>query len=132
MIFVDTCAFISKYIESDQYHNMASRIWGKSIDKAKLYTSNHIIDETITFLMRKTTPGFAIEKAKILYHTEVIKILRTDIEDELYAVRVLEKYKEHDISFTDCLTVALMKRHNIDNIFSFDDHFKFFNFRIVR
>ena len=131
MIFIDTGAFISKYIENDQYHNKSLTVWDKIIGKSELYTSNHIIDEIITFLMRNTTPSFTIEKANLLYQTDVYKILHSDIEEELHALRILEKYQDQDLSFTDCLTVSLMKRHNIKEIFTFDRHFKLFGLNLI-
>ncbi|MEW6482568.1 MAG: PIN domain-containing protein [bacterium] len=124
MIFVDTSAFIARYIEKDQYHKKALIKWKKIIGKSKLYTSNHIIDETITLLLRKTTSTFAIEKAKILYTTKAFETMRSDIDDELMALEVLEKYKDQKLSFTDCLSVASMKRNKIRKIFTFDNHFK--------
>jgi len=131
MIFIDTGAFIAKYLANDQYHTVAIKRWNKILDKNKLFTSNHIIDETITLLMRKTTPIFAVEKAKIFYQTEVFKILRTDMDDELSALKLLEKYKDQEITFTDCLTAVLMKRYNIKKIFTYDGHFNLFNFEIT-
>ncbi len=131
MIFIDTGAFISKYIEKDQHHKKSLLKWNTIIHKAKLFTSNHVIDETITFLLRKTTPPFAMEKANILYKTDVYKILHTDIEIEMSALRVLEKYKDQDLSFTDCMTIALMKKYKINKIFTFDKHFQLFNFTIL-
>lgn len=131
MIFIDTGAFIAKYIENDQYHSSALKKWNRIIDKNKLFTSNHIIDETITLLMRKTNSSFAVEKAKIFYQTEIFKILRSDVEDEIFALKLLEKYQKHEITFTDCLTIALMRRYNIKNVFTYDSHFKLFNLEIT-
>ena len=45
MIFIDTGAFIAKYLANDQYHTVAIKRWNKILDKNKLFTSNHIIDE---------------------------------------------------------------------------------------
>ncbi len=131
MIFIDTGAFISKYIENDQYHKKSLLLWDKIIGKSNLYTSNHVIDEVITFLMRNTIPSFAVEKANLLYQTDVYKILHSEIEDELHALRILDKYKDQDLSFTDCLTVSLMKRDNIKEIFTFDKHFQLFGLNLI-
>ncbi len=130
MIFIDTGAFISKYIENYQYHKKSLLLWDKIIGKSNLYTSNHVIDEVITFLMRNTIPSFAVEKANLLYQTDVYKILHSEIEDELHALRILDKYKDQELSFTDCLTVSLMKRHNIKEIFTFDKHFQLFGLNL--
>ena len=39
------------------------------------------------------------------------------------AVTVFERYDDQDLSFTDATTVALVERHGIDQVLSFDDDF---------
>ena len=90
-----------------------------------------IIDETITFLLRRTDPDFAVEKAEILLSTDVIHTLRSDQEDEQEALEILKRYKDQKLSFTDCITSALMKRYKIDSIFTFDSHFRLFGYHVL-
>lgn len=131
MIFIDTGAFIARYMKYDQYHQRAMKKWGSILKSPDLYTSNHVIDETITFLLRRTDPDFAVEKAEILLSTDVIHTLRSDQEDEQEALEILKRYKDQKLSFTDCITSALMKRYKIDRIFTFDSHFRLFGYHVL-
>jgi len=124
MIFIDTGAFIAKYIKNDQHHTEATLKW-KQIGEEKFYTSNHIIDETITLLSRKTNNLFALDKGKRILASPLFTILRSDLNDELIALKYFEKFADKKISFTDCLSISLMERYRINKIFTFDDHFKF-------
>jgi len=131
MIFIDTGAFIARYMKYDQYHQHAMKKWRSILKNPDLYTSNHVIDETITFLLRRTDPDFAVEKAEILLSTDVIHTLRSDQEDEQEALEILKRYKDQKLSFTDCITSALMKRYKIDRIFTFDSHFRLFGYHVL-
>jgi len=124
MIFIDTGAFIAKYIKNDEYHIEATLKW-KQISEEKLYTSNHIIDETITLLSRKTNNLFALDKGKRIFASPLFTILRSDLNDELIALKYFEKFADKKISFTDCLSMSLMERYRINKIFTFDEHFTF-------
>jgi len=131
MIFIDTGAFIAWYVVQDEFHHECEKTWEYASQKYTLFTSNHILSETISLLMRKTYPEFAVAKAKLLYHSEVFTILRTDNEDELEALHLFEKYREHKVDFVDCCTVALMRRHRIQKIYSYDKHFKLFGIPFI-
>ncbi len=58
MIFLDTGSFIARYIEQDSYHAAAVRLW-EQIGRSSLFTSNHVLDETLTLLARRAGYRFA-------------------------------------------------------------------------
>lgn len=124
MIFVDTSAFVARYIERDQFHKDAVAYWETLASSSiACVTSNFIVDETITLLTRRTTGHFAAERARQLYASSALHILRAVEADETAAVAILEQYAGEGVSFTDCVSFALMKRHRITEAFTFDDHF---------
>lgn len=51
---------------------------------------------------------------------ELLRISATVFED---AVTVFEQYDDQGLSFTDATTIAVLNRHDIDAVFSFDDDF---------
>ena len=57
-----------------------------------------------------------------------VKLLRLEASDETNALRLLEKYAEHALSFHDALCAAVMLRLGIPNIFSLDDDFSILGF----
>lgn len=124
MIFIDTGAFVARYIQRDQFHDAAARHWQSlSNDRRRCFTSNFVLDETITLLARRSTYEFAAERARNLYESTSLSILRPDQDDELVALELFRKYADQSVSFTDCLSFVLMERQDIKCAFSFDRHF---------
>ena len=124
MIFIDTGAFLARFIERDQYHGVAVKHWQKlQTDHRRCFTSNFVLDETITLLARRTTYPFAATRARNFYGSQLLTILRPDQDDELAAVGLFQKYADQKVSFTDCVSFVLMTKHRITSAFSFDRHF---------
>jgi uncharacterized protein len=131
VIFIDSGAFLARYIERDQYHDRTTDHWQTlQTDRRRCFTSSFVLDETITLLARRTTYEFAAERARNLYGSQELSILRPDADDEEAALDLFEKYADQSVSFTDCVSFALMDRHNIRAAFSFDHHFRIAGFDV--
>jgi uncharacterized protein len=131
VIFVDTGAFLARYIQRDQHHAAATEFWHKlRRDGRRCFTSNFVLDETITLLARRSTYHFAVERARNLLGSRSLSILRPDERDETAALDRFQKYADQSVSFTDCVSFVLMDRHNIKCAFSFDRHFAIAGFDI--
>lgn len=131
MIFIDTGAFLARYIERDQYHAAAIRHWRTlQNDRRPCFTSNFVLDETITLLARRSTYEFAAERARNLYKSALLSILRPDHNDELGAVELFQKFADQGVSFTDCVSFVLMEKQKIQCAFSFDRHFTIAGFDV--
>jgi predicted nucleic acid-binding protein len=132
MIFIDTPAFIARYMANDQYHRQAMKIWESIKKKAlKCFTSNFVLDEVFTFVGRRAGNNFVAERAENIYASESIMILRPDEKDELNAIGYFKKYSDQKVSFTDCVSFVLMKKHRITKAFTFDKHFRLPGFLIL-
>lgn len=123
-IFIDTGAFLARYLVNDEHHTNAISTWNK-LQKAhnKFYTSNFIMNEMITLLGRWVTPEFSLEKAHAVYDSSSFIILRPDESDEIQALEFYKKFRDKKIGFTDCISFALMKRYKAAKAFTFDRHF---------
>lgn len=129
MIFLDTGAFLARYMSHDQFHEQALAFWDAIGKKRDLcFTSNFVLDETFTLLGRRPGYGFAAERASNIYGSRTLKILRSTQEDELKAIEFFEKYADQEVSFTDCISFVLMRREKIKRVFSFDNHFRLAGF----
>lgn len=129
MIYIDSGAFLARYLAHDQCHSHAVRYW-RELQRSRepCVTSNFVLDETITLLARRTTYAFAAERARVLYGPKSVTILRPDDGDEISAVVLFEKFADQRVSFTDCVSFALMRKHQIKRVFSFDRHFELAGF----
>ncbi len=130
MIFIDTGAFLGRYLPDDQYHAPALAGW-KQLTEQRLSccTSTLVINETITLLARRADYAFAAEKARLINASGALRILRPTAPDEIAAITWLEKFADQRVSFTDAISFALLKRHRITRVFTFDRHFELAGFQ---
>ena len=64
MTFIDTGAFLARYLPADQHHKTATLLWNKI----------------------RASYSFAAEKARIIYASNALEILRPDSLTELAAL----------------------------------------------
>jgi predicted nucleic acid-binding protein len=132
VIFIDTGAFLARYLMKDQHHRRAVAIWEKlGANFENCVTSNFVLDETFTLLGRRAGYGFAVQRAKNIYASQALTICRPDRESEISALQFFSKYADQHVSFTDCISFVLMKREKINRVFSFDRHFELAGFHLI-
>ena len=125
MIFIDTGAFIARHIARDEHHGAAVDGWRRLLEeRARCFTSNFVLDETFTLLARRAGYAFAAERARVIYASSSLAILRAERADEEKAIELFEKYADQEVSFTDCVSFVLMKKGRIRRAFAFDGHFE--------
>ena len=132
MIYIDTGAFIARHLKRDQYYDKAIRYWKNlQTHNERCFTSNFVLDETFTMLGRRAGYKFAAQRARNILLSDTITILRPVQEDELKAIDLFEKYSNHEVSYTDCISFVLMSKNRIKRVFSFDKHFELAGFKII-
>ena len=131
-IFIDTSAFIARYFERDQYHEEALVLWNRlEEDHCRLVTTNFVLDETITLLSLWGSPLYSSEFADAVYASEILTILRPTECEEKEAIKLLKKYADHKMSFTDCISFAVMREESLTQAFTFDRDFQIAGFEIL-
>lgn len=132
-IFIDTSGFKAVVDNNDEFHQKAVKIWQKlKEEKAVLITSNYILDETFTLLRARCGIKTALRFKQILAKSSrVVKVVRVTLADEAAAWKWFVK-NWSDLSFTDCVSLALMKRLNIKKVVSFDRHFLWAGMEIIK
>jgi len=129
-LFIDTGAFLAKEIAADQHHRHATSFWRDLKDKApRLYSSQHILDETATLLARRTTYAWAADWGHDVLAAG-IHWLTADDNDLQSAFAQMRKFADQAVSFTDCLSFVLMKKERVRDVFGFDGHFVAAGFRL--
>jgi len=133
LIFIDTGPFLARHLLNDQYHQDALVTWEKlKREGEKCFTSNFVLDETFSLLGRRANYAFAVQRAKIIYSSQTLTIMRPGMEDEMNALQFFGKYAAQQVSFTDCISMVLMKSKDINRVFSYDRHFELAGFQVVR
>lgn len=126
-VFIDTSAWISYSLFNQPKHSTIKSLIKQLIkDGAIIYTSNDIVDETVTRLLYdtdiKTTNKF-IEFIKEGVKNNSFFQLWGDEVIQLEAFELVQKFSEHKLSLTDTTSIALIKKYSIESVISLDSDF---------
>ncbi len=123
-VFIDTSFFKAILDEKDEFYIYAVSIWKKlQLRNVSLVTSNYILDEVFTLIRKRRGISKAKEFRQLLIDNATsIKIVRVTSTDEGKAWSWFLK-DWHDLSFTDCVSFALMERLGLRISATFDKHF---------
>lgn len=132
-VFLDTSYFKALIDEADDFHQEGIQVFTLlNGQKAQLITTNYIIDETLTLLRVKKNLQAAMKLRDLIsVGSPTISIYRVISEDDAAAWDWFVKDWSH-LSFTDCVSFAVMKRLEISHVATFDLHFKRAGFTILR
>lgn len=128
-LFLDTGVLFAYFDKSDSEHKKISSILDSSKDI--FYTTNYIIDELITLLRFR---NFKVSQIKAfiddIRNEKIAFLLYVTPEIEELAWVLLNKYKDHKFSFTDCTSFVIMRENGIKKACALDDHFKTAGFTV--
>lgn len=116
----------------DEFHQKAVILWEK-IKKGKLdiITSNYILDETFTLIRKRRGKIIVDNFRRSLASDFIVKIFRVTVADEAAAWDwFLNDWS--NLSFTDCVSFALMKRLELIRVATFDAHFSRAGFQVEK
>jgi len=132
-VFIDTGFFKALVDGGDDFHSQAEKLWQKLREGGKaLIISNYIIDECLTVIRVKCSLEKALKFRDLLAeNSQIVKIMRVTASDEAGAWQWFVK-NWSKLSFTDCVSFALMKRLGIKQAAAFDEHFKRAGFKIEK
>ena len=128
-VFIDTGAFHALANKSDSLHELVVAVYQDIVDRnAALYTSNYVIDETVTLIRARVS-----HKAAVVFMNSFdlsrIKLLRVTDVDERSAKQIFITYKDKEFSFTDCTSFSLIDKHDINATLSLDKHFSQYGYK---
>jgi len=125
MIFLDTSAFLALENRRDSYHSKALLFKDACLKTGKtLITSDYVLDESYTIIRLRAGHPIAVQFGESLRKSQFIRIEHITPEIVEEAWRLFKTFADHDFSFTDCTSFAMMEKLNIHIAFTFDVHFK--------
>lgn len=133
VVFLDSSYFKALVDEKDEFHSQAEVILTLLANtQSQLITTNYIIDETATLLRVRCGLEVALKFRGILATgTPTIKLTRVIVADDAAAWDWFSN-DWRKLSFTDCVSFAVMKRLEITKVATFDHHFTQAGFTIVK
>lgn len=126
-VFIDTSAWISYSLKGEKYHEEVKEFISQMIEEGvMLFTSNDVVDETVTRLVYDTNPKITrnfIDFIEENIRKKSVVQLWADEQTQAEAFLLIGKYDDQKISLTDATTVVFVTRFKIDSILSLDSDF---------
>jgi len=127
-VFIDTWGWISLYNKRESRHEEVKNCYRSfRSQRAIIYTTDYVLDETFTLLFRRTTTEKAIEAlAEISESIEKGYVILERITDDRFEKTKKLRLKYQDkplISFTDLTSIIVMSEEEIEIILTEDTHF---------
>lgn len=124
-IFADTGAFLAYRNKKDRYHETALKLFRDALKGkyGQIYTSDYIYDEALTLvLIRTNNIAVAMDIAEVIQSPR-INMVFVDTELLEKSTKTFNQYSDRNLSFTDAVSIEIMKELNIEKYFGFDSHF---------
>jgi len=123
-VIVDTGYWIALFDSRDTNHAVAKSNSKTLLQNYRLYLTDFIIFETITYLNcsieRHDLALRFLEKVK----EPMLTIVPVDEDVKKEALELFKKYSDKSLSVTDCASFVIMKEKGVQQYAGFDDHFK--------
>lgn len=123
-LFLDSGALIARTLSNDANHEAAvdlfRRISERKAPYVDLFTSNFVVDESVTFLLYQAGVRPALEALGWVRASPNVQMLHVSEDVEIDADREFRRFARSRVSYTDCTTKVLVDRGGIDAVFSFD------------
>lgn len=125
-VFIDTGAFVALRNAEDEFHARSKELMKRVLkgEFGRVCTSDYVIDEAITTaLVRTRRHDLAVDVGKYIIESPRITKLWTTKDTFDAAWKKFKTFKDRPMSFTDCVSLALMEKNRIKQIISFDSGF---------
>jgi predicted nucleic acid-binding protein len=124
-VFVDTSAFVGKFLEEDEHHRRATSVMRSLLREGRHFIStDYIFDEVVTRMRGLGGHSNAVKAGDGILQSEVIELIDVDPHLRKEAWKLFRKYKDQKLSFTDCSSFAVMEKFGISEAFTFNDDFR--------
>lgn len=129
MLFVDTWGWVALHNKRETRHDEVKSFYRQyQLRGAKIYTTDYVLDETLTLIFRR----LPLEQAKISMKSINDSIAQgylhlvwvsTSLFEEAKVMRL--RYDDKPlISFTDLTSMAVMKEIGVTDVITGDEHFE--------
>ena len=124
-VFADTSGWVALFVVNDKDHEKAVSIFEDlKQSKVPIYTSDYVIDETITTILTRGNHKQSVFAGEVLLTSKIVKIVHVSANYFQSAWEFYQKYRDKQFSFTDVTSFTIMKDLNINRAFAFDRDFR--------
>ena len=129
-IFIDTAAFLAVLNANDRFHALARDTWSEILlSDQDLFSSNYVILETTALLQHR----FGLEALRLFENDilPVVEIMWVDRVIHDQSMSALLAANRRDLSLVDCTSFIIIRQTGMDNVFTFDAHFREQGFDLI-
>lgn len=133
--FVDTWAWLALIDKRDDNHVVAQVASEELIEqKTLLVTTNFVLAEATTLIRYKVHHPAAVDFRRMIRQmtsNEVLQVVRITAAHEEAAGEIFDRYREMDLSFTDCTSFVVLRELGLFEVFTGDHHFRAMGFVLI-
>jgi len=121
--FLDSTVFIAAAFPKEKHHKEGKAII-TSVEEGELGTSiitDYILDEAVTIVRKRKSAVASIEVLEAMVYSPHLKMVKVENRHFEAGLQLFRTYKR--LSFTDAVSVAVMRDLNTEAIYSFDSDF---------
>ena len=132
IVFIDTSGWVALFTKTDKNHSKAVSVFDEiKLTKWEIYTTDYVLDETITFISQKINFKASLEIGNAFLTNKIAEIVFIDRENFTSAWEFYKKFDDKNFSFTDVVSFRIMKNLEIRKALSFDHHFEQAGFELI-
>lgn len=128
-IFVDTGAWYALVDARDPHHDPVVESMREY--RGHLITSNFVFDETLTLARYRLGWQVAHRLGERLRDLRLTRLERVSPKDEEAAWSIFSRYRDKSFSFTDCTSIALVRRMELPRCLTLDADFRTFGLHCI-
>lgn len=131
-LFIDASAWIALANAKDNDHAAATQIYASVLRSYNYFvTTNLIVAEVYVILRKQLGHNGAAQFLETTQESPRVILIMSTTELELAAQEILRQYQDHDFSYVDAVSFALIRQRGISDVFTFDHHFRVMGFFLV-
>lgn len=131
-LFVDTSGWFPLVDNENPAHDRVAQALRSAVQKKRrIVTTNLVIAETHALIMRRIHRTAAIAFLREVSRAPNIVISSTPEYEATAEAEWLSRYADHDFSFTDAVSFAVMSDRGIREALALDNHFVVAGFSIL-
>lgn len=130
-IFIESSAFVALNDSSDILHDQADAISESLYNKQVTFlTGTNVLLEVVTLLSQRASHKEAVAFLELIRNSSTT-IIHPDEELILKAEELFKQQTSKNVSYSDCVSFAMMRERHVNIVFSFDHGYKKNGFNLI-
>lgn len=128
-ILIDSDALLALTDNNDVHHVRAIQLYKELRADFAFIVTNFTFGETLTLVSKRLSHKRSLDFADTILSETMVLDIDESLRNDAYLF--FRKQVSKNVSFVDCVNMAVLKTLNQDKIFSFDEHYKKNGFKRV-